>query len=206
MGLRTTLFNRLRDEGRWEFASQARMEERERLRAAGLTRRAANEQSWAWLEENYPALTADQRVRHKADTLATMACFPPRAEGLDGAKETSFAAFWWVYFHLLAWENQEQAGHQENVPRYVVMMLREAPDAESVLLGATALGDLRSFFQRWRRKLLAVLDRWQVKPPEDEVYQLEVAWHLDAFESLILAFPRPSQPAMRKSRVASGRQ
>ena len=119
MVLRFKLFDRLRNEGRWEVASLARMEERERLRAAGLPRRAANEQSWSWLEQEFPALPAVQSLLDEAECYAAMAGLPLTGEGIDGADEISFAAFWWVYSYLLAWEIQAQSRRTAHGPRYL---------------------------------------------------------------------------------------
>jgi hypothetical protein len=48
--------DRLRREGRWPEASIFRDNERQRLRAAGIPRKQANEQAWEAMTAAYPPL------------------------------------------------------------------------------------------------------------------------------------------------------
>ncbi len=60
-------YHRLRAEGRWNAASEFREAERKRLRAAGLNRQEAREESWEAMLEKFPPL--DEQIPHGEPAL-----------------------------------------------------------------------------------------------------------------------------------------
>ncbi len=62
-------YQRLRAEGRWNAASEFREAERKRLRAAGLNRQQAREESWEAMLEKYPPLDGQTPARQSAEAL-----------------------------------------------------------------------------------------------------------------------------------------
>lgn len=169
MESKIALTHRLYREGRWDDATIARDEERQRLRTEGMNRRESNEASWKWMAEHFPPLT-DQEVRWRpsAEFLA-MAEFPIDHPVVEAKGELPFPKVWEFLCYWFARQIQIDADDMVGViavERYTEEARRRAGPA----LTPVAAMD----------KLEAVLQRLDADPSADRRLWDE----LDGFRSL----------------------
>jgi hypothetical protein len=68
-----TATERLREEGRWDDASKFREEVRRRLKAEGISRSQANEQSWTEMLAAFPPAAPTETTNHAPEMMKELA-------------------------------------------------------------------------------------------------------------------------------------
>lgn len=165
------LTHRLQREGRWEEATFARDEERQRLRAEGMKRKESNEASWVWMAEQFPPLSEEElRWSPSAECLA-IADFPVSHPAVEAEGELPFHQVWAFLCYSVARQIQLDADNPAGAAAVDRITADARGRADPALTPVAAMD-----------KLDAVLQRLDADPAADH----KLAEELGCFRAMVV--------------------
>jgi hypothetical protein len=186
---KSQLTDRLRREGRWAEASNAREHERERLRATGMDRKQANSEAWSLMAAQYPPLTADEIEWGDTVFWMMVAKFPPECECLNTEAEPQFSDLVWPFCYLNAYRDRIAKNDRFGASAVLVEMLADAPSDRAARFSIQAFVDPVSFLAEVSDTFTKAIERLDTANAE-QVYAAEIRSYIARVPSLSDALGR----------------